>query len=184
MPIRIAAIDVSHWHSVYDAAYLKQLMQIEDVELVAAQDQILAVAARRAEAVGGCAVYEDYRTMLRECQPDLVIALGRHDQMTEAAHYLLDHGFAFLMEKPMGRNAIEVAGIAAKASSANGFAAVPLPQRRAPFMRKAQEMLASGQFGRLSHCYIPYESIQFVPLSGMGFRLDARPGSIGRRFPS
>jgi len=154
MPIRIAAIDVSHWHSVYDAAYLKQLVQMDDVELVAVQDRNLGVAANRAEAIGGCAVYDDYRVMLRELQPDFVVALGQHDHMAETAHYLLDHGFSFLMEKPMGRNAGEVAEIAAKAAALSGFAAVPLPQRGAPFMRKAQEMLAAEKFGRLSHCYI------------------------------
>ena len=61
MPIRIAAIDVSHWHSIYDAAYLKHLVQMEDVEVVALHDDDAEIAAKRARAIGVGAVYADHR---------------------------------------------------------------------------------------------------------------------------
>jgi hypothetical protein len=35
MTIRVAAIEVSHWHALYDAAYLRHLVAMPDVELVA-----------------------------------------------------------------------------------------------------------------------------------------------------
>ena len=35
MMIRVVAIGVSHWHALYDAAYLRHLMAMPDVELVA-----------------------------------------------------------------------------------------------------------------------------------------------------
>ena len=38
MTIRIAAIEVSHWHALNDAAYLRHLVAMPDVELVAIQD--------------------------------------------------------------------------------------------------------------------------------------------------
>ena len=34
MTIRIAAIEVSHWHALHDAAYLRHLIAMPDVELV------------------------------------------------------------------------------------------------------------------------------------------------------
>ena len=37
MTIRVAAIEVSHWHALYDAAYLHHLVAMPDVELVAIQ---------------------------------------------------------------------------------------------------------------------------------------------------
>jgi hypothetical protein len=37
MTIRVAAIEVSHWHSIYDAAYLRHLVAMPDVDLVAIQ---------------------------------------------------------------------------------------------------------------------------------------------------
>jgi hypothetical protein len=39
MTIRVAAIEVSHWHALHDAAYLRHLIAMPDVELVAIQDQ-------------------------------------------------------------------------------------------------------------------------------------------------
>ena len=51
MTIRIAAIEVSHWHAVYDAAYLRHLIAMPDVELVAIQDSDVDVAAKRAAEV-------------------------------------------------------------------------------------------------------------------------------------
>ena len=45
MTIRIAAIEVSHWHAVYDAAYLRHLIAMPDVELIAIQDSDANVAS-------------------------------------------------------------------------------------------------------------------------------------------
>jgi predicted dehydrogenase len=57
------------------------------------------------------------------------------------------------MEKPIGLNAGEVRGVADKAAATGGFAAVPLYQRHHPFVARAQQMLAEGRFGPLSHLY-------------------------------
>src|SRR5262249_10922894 len=79
--------------------------------------------------------------------------LGRHRQMAEIAHALLDQGYPFLMEKPMGINAPEVEAVAAKASRLNAVVAVPLAQRYAPFATRARELLAAVRCGALSHIY-------------------------------
>jgi predicted dehydrogenase len=153
MTIRVAAIEVSHWHSLYDAAYLRLLASMPDVQLVGVQDPNPAIAAHRAAEVGGPPTFTDYRRMLDDTTPDFVLALGRHCVMAEIAHYLLDHGYPFLMEKPMGCNAEEVRSVADKAAATNGFAAVPLTQRYQPFVKQARQMLADGQFGPVSHVY-------------------------------
>ena len=154
MTIRIAAIEVSHWHAVYDAAYLRHLIAMPDVELVAIQDSDPDVAAKRAAEVKHPPIFTDYRKMLATTRPDFVVALGRHRQMAEIAHDLLDQGYPFLMEKPMGINAAEVEAVAAKASQLGAFVAVPLAQRYAPFAKCARELLAAGRFGPLSHIYV------------------------------
>jgi predicted dehydrogenase len=133
MTIRIAAIEVSHWHAVYDAAYLRHLIAMPDVELVAIQDSDADVAAKRAAEVENPPIFTDYRKMLAMTHPDFVVALGRHRQMAGIAHDLLDQGYPFLMEKPMGINAAEVEAVAAKATQLGAFVAVPLAQRYAPF---------------------------------------------------
>jgi predicted dehydrogenase len=153
MPIRVAAIEVNHWHALYDAAYLRHLYSMPDVQLVALQDPSPELAAKRAAEVGNPPIFTDYRHMLAETKPDFVLALGRHSVMAEIAHYLLDHGYPFLMEKPMGLNAAQVRSVADKTDAVKGFAAVSLPQRYGPFVTQAQQMLAAGQFGPLSHLY-------------------------------
>src|SRR5262249_52725720 len=154
MKIRVAAIEVSHWHALNDAAYLRHLIAMPDVELVAIQDSDAGLIARRAAEVGSPPTFTDYRQMLAITRPDFVVALGRHRQMAEIAHALLDQGYPFLMEKPMGINAPEVEAIAAKAARLNAFVAVPLAQRYAPFATRARELLAAGRFGPLSHIYV------------------------------
>ena len=154
MTIRIAAIEVSHWHALNDAAYLRHLVAMPDVELVAIQDSDAGLAARRAAEVGSPPTFTDYGKMLAATRPDFVVALGRHRQMAGIAHDLLDQGYPFLMEKPMGINAPEVEAVAAKAAQLNAFVAVPLAQRYAPFATRARELLAARRFGPLSHIYV------------------------------
>jgi predicted dehydrogenase len=153
VPTRIAAIGVSHWHSLYDSAYLRHLAGVPDVELVGLEDSSAEIAAARAAILGNPPVFTDYREMLARTRPDFVIALGRPRHMPEVAHYLLDHRYPFLMEKPMGVNAAEVDRLAEKAAATNAFVAVPLIQRYQPFVARARQLLAAGRFGPLSHLY-------------------------------
>src|SRR5215471_361820 len=124
MTIRVATIEVSHWHALNDAAYLRHLIAMPDVELVAIQDSDASLVARRAAEVGSPPTFTNYRQMLSTTRPDFVVALGRHRQMARIAHDLLDEGYPFLMEKPMGINAPEVEALAEKAARLNAFIAV------------------------------------------------------------
>jgi predicted dehydrogenase len=154
MTIRIAAIEVSHWHALNDAAYLRHLVSMPDVKLVAIQDADAGLVARRAAEVGNPPTFADYETMLATTRPDFVLALGRHRQMARIAHHLLDEGYPFLMEKPMGINALEVEGVANKAAKENAYVAVPLAQRYGSFAKRARELLVANRFGPLSHIYV------------------------------
>jgi predicted dehydrogenase len=154
MTIRVAGIEVSHWHAVHDAAYLRHFAAMPDVALVGVQDGDASLARKRAAEVGDPPVFTDYHQMLKETRPDFVIALGRHRQMAKIAHDLLDAGYPFMMEKPMGVNAQEVQSIADKAARLHAFVAVPLSQRYQPFAIRARDLIASGRLGPLSHIYI------------------------------
>ena len=154
MSIRVAAIEVSHWHALNDAAYLRHLVAMPDVQLVAIQDSNAGLVARRAAELGNPPTFTDYRQMLAATRPDFVVALGRHRQMAAIAHDLLDQRYPFLMEKPMGINAREVEAVAAKAARLNAFVAVPLAQRYGPFATRARELIAEERFGPLSHIYV------------------------------
>ncbi len=154
MPIRVAAIGVSHWHALNDAAYLRHLIAMPDVELVGIQDTDAGLVAKRAAEVGNPPTFTDYHDMLKKLRPDFVVALGRHSQMARIAHDLLDAGYPFLMEKPMGVSAAELEQVAAKAARQNAFVAVPLAQRYGAFAARARELLAEKRLGPLSHIYV------------------------------
>ena len=154
MTIRIAAVEVSHWHALNDAAYLRHLLTMPDVELVGIQDSDASLVSRRAAEVKNPPTFTDYKKMLAELRPDFVVALGRHSQMAAIAHDLLDAGYPFLMEKPMGLNAAQLEPVAEKAAKRNAFVAVPLAQRYSPFARRAREMMSAGRIGELSHIYV------------------------------
>jgi hypothetical protein len=64
MRIRIAAIEASHWYSLYDSAYLIHLACMPDVQFVGLQEPTLQVAAHRAAALGKPPIFIDYRQML------------------------------------------------------------------------------------------------------------------------
>jgi predicted dehydrogenase len=125
-----------------------------DVELVAIQDSDPRLVAKRAAEVGSPPTFTDYKEMLAKNRPDFVVALGRHSQMAVIANDLLDGGYPFLMEKPMGLSASEVEALATKAARLEAFAGVPLAQRYAPFATRARELLAARRFGPLSHIYV------------------------------
>ena len=81
MPKRVAAIDVSHWHSAYDAAYLRILRDL-GCDIVGVSDRDERIARNRAERFGGTP-FTDYRRMIEARRPEFVIALGRHCEMPE-----------------------------------------------------------------------------------------------------
>ncbi len=153
MTTRVAAIGVTHWHSLYDSAYLRHLVTMPGYELVAIHDESAEIAAKRAAELGHPPTFTDAREMLAGTRPDFVIALGPHDRMAATAHHLLDAGYPFLMEKPMGVSAAEVDGIVAKAEAKRAFVAVPLIQRYHPFAVRARTLLAENRLGPLSHFY-------------------------------
>ena len=99
--LRVAVIGVGH----LGKHHARILASLPDVELVAIQDSDPGIVARRAAEVGNPKTFTNYRDMLATARPDFVLALGRHRQMAAIAHDLLDQGYPFLMEKPMGINA-------------------------------------------------------------------------------
>jgi predicted dehydrogenase len=151
-PQAAAVIDVSHWHSTYDAAYLRVLTDL-GVPIAGVSDRDPAIAEDRARRFNSRA-FTDYREMLDAVRPDFVIALGRHVDMPETARHLIAAGIPFLMEKPMGVDAETVAALADLAEQRGAWAAVPFPNRQSSWAVKARQMLAAGEFGRLSHIVI------------------------------
>jgi predicted dehydrogenase len=145
---------MTHWHSLYDSAYLRHLDAMPDVEIVGIHDSDAATAAHRAGEIGGAIpTFTDYPAMLSELKPDFVLALGTHATMAEIAHHLLDQRIPFIMEKPMSFNSRELAGIVEKMDATDGFAAAPLGQRYSPIIQHAKKLAEEETWGKICHFY-------------------------------
>ena len=182
MNTRVAAIGVSHWHSLYDAAYLRHLVRMDDVRLEGIQDDAPEIVAHRAQELGGqIPTFTDYRRMLDEVRPDIVLALGRHDTMAETALYLLDNRIPFIMEKPMSYNAHQLRGVVERADATNGFAAVPLFNRQGRFLQEAKKLVQEGTYGPMTHLYVRMNrpSSARYPSWGAGWMLDPKIANGG-----
>src|SRR5262245_39956574 len=180
MRTRVVAIGVSHWHSLYDSAYLRHLAGMPDMELVGLHDESGDIATARAAVLGRPPVFTDYREMLDRVRPDFVIALGRHRRMAEVAHYLIDHRQPFLMEKTHG-------GQRRRGSRAGREGGGDQRVRRRPAdpalpaVRCARASAAGGRSVRSAVTHLlPPEPPDLRPLPRMGCGVDARSEG-GRR---
>ncbi len=175
MATRVAAIGVSHWHSLYDFAYLRHLARMDDVQIVGLHDDDPGIVEHRAKETGGnIPTFSDYRQMLSQVKPDFVLALGRHDTMGQTAHHLLDSRIPFVMEKPMSYNARELRGVVEKAEATHGFAAVPLSMRYQQVIVTAKKLAEEGTYGPLTQFYARMNSATSAryPARGCAWMLD------------
>ncbi len=182
MTVRVAAIGVNHWHSLYDMAYLPQLQKMPGVEIVGIHDDDPAVAAQRVEALGGgIPMFTGYKAMLSETRPDLALVLDRHDRMAALAADLLDRKMPFVIEKPAGFNAAQLRELADKADAPGRFAAVPFLQRYSPLVEHARRLLDDGSLGPMRHFYarLNRPTSARYPLWGSGWMLDPRLSNGG-----
>ena len=148
-PQRAAVIDVSHWHSVNDASYLR-ILQGYQLDIVGVSDASRAIADDRAARFKSTA-FTDYREMIEKTRPEFVVALGRHVDMPATFRYLVGTGIPFLMEKPWGIEAQTVAGLAELAAEKGAWACVPFPYRYSFWGLKAKAMVQGGDLGSISH---------------------------------
>jgi predicted dehydrogenase len=127
--MKLAFIGASHWHL---PLYLEPALKVPGVTIAGVADPD-AKAVNALTAKLGCAGDTDFRELCRRVKPDFVIALGRHCDMADQAHFLIGENIPFALEKPCGVNAREVAGIAQVAEKSGAFAAVPLVFRNGEF---------------------------------------------------
>ena len=151
MPKRIAAIDVSHWHSAYDASYLRILRDLGR-DIVGVSDRNERIAKDRAERFGSTP-FTNYRRMIEATRPDFVIALGRHCDMPETFRFLVAAGVPFIMEKPWGMDPDTVADLARLAAEKGAWVSVPFMVRYSFWAVTVKRMIAADEFGRISHIF-------------------------------
>ncbi len=148
--MRIAFTGVSHWHL---PLYLDPVLAEPGLDVVAVHDPDPAVADRVAAQTGASA-WTDWRALCDQVHPDFVFVLGRHCDMAEVSHGLIDRRIPFAVEKPCGLNAAEVSALAEHAAAANAFAAVPFVLRQSEMMQAIAAAAAAEPVHYLSFKFV------------------------------
>ncbi len=168
--MRIAMIEVGHWHA---GMHLRSFQLAKDVEIVGVSDHQPGVAAAFSRQSGGAA-FERYQDMLKATAPDFVVAMGRHVDMPAIARYVIDAGIPCALEKPIGVSAADLAPLVNLAGERGLFVAVPLINRYSGLWRQLDDLEAAGRVGARSHFH--FRVINGPPeryeLDGVGWMLD------------
>lgn len=170
--LRVVVIGASHWHL---DLFLPTLLEQPDVRLVGVADGDTTVAERLGKTLD-CAWSVDHRRLCEHTEPDFVLALGAHDEMAADAEFLIDRGIPFAMEKPCGTSAAQVHRLAARASQAGAFAAIPFVWRHSELLALMRARFADDEIDYLSFRWIAGPPGRYLD-SGCGWMLDpARSG--------
>ncbi len=140
--MRIVLIGVSHWHTPF---YLDPALAMSDVSVIGVSDPDRTRAEEMATRAG-CPAFDDYREMCARLKPDFAFALGRHCDMAEEARYLIAERIPFAMEKPCAITAADAHDIAARATAAGVFAAVPFVIRYSPLIDTIRDAGETPQY--------------------------------------
>jgi len=151
IPKRVAVTEVSHWHSAYDASYLRILRDL-GCDIVGVADRSARIAEERAHRFGSTP-FTDYRQMIEATRPEFVVALGRHCDMPEIFRFLVGAGVPFVMEKPWGTDPDTVAELARLAAVKGAWVGVPFMSRYSFWAVTVKRMIAAGEFGKISHIF-------------------------------
>jgi predicted dehydrogenase len=119
--MKLVFIGASHWHL---PLYLDPALEVPGAQVVGISDPDPGLVASLSEKLG-CVGNTDFRALCRETKPDFVFALG-HSDMVEEAHFRIEEGIPFALEKPCGLNAQDVAALAALEARRGSFSSVPL----------------------------------------------------------
>jgi predicted dehydrogenase len=130
-------------------AHVPDFQRIDDVEVVAIADVNQARAAELAAEQGVPHVYEDYRQMLAEQQPNIVVVATPnifHQEMAKAA---IESGAHVLCEKPLALTYGDAVDIVETASANGRVLTVGTHFRYAPASLAVRRQADAGFFGRI-----------------------------------
>lgn len=97
----------------------------------------------------GCAVYTDFKKMLKDNSLDLIVNAATSEQHAPLTMKILDAGFNVLTEKPLARTASDVDALIKKSAETGRVFAIYQQSRFAPYFTKVKEIIDSGVLGRI-----------------------------------
>ena len=127
----------------------KRAGALAGARLVACADIARDRADALARSAPGCTAYTDWRDAVRHADTSIVVVATLHDSLAEIAAGAIEAGRHVLVEKPAARRAAEIAHLSARAAEKGAKARVGFNHRYHRALRKARELVDSGQLGDL-----------------------------------
>ena len=156
MALAVVIVGITHWHA---PRYLRML-EGRGARVVGASDADAAAGAGVAVREG-IPFLPDTAALLRTARPDLAVVLPRHDRASMEIGIVAAHGIPMLVEKPMGRNAVEARTAADAIRRAGVFASVCFPNRYLGIWDAYRELVAHDALGTVMHAH--FRSINGPP---------------------
>lgn len=125
-------------------------LQLDTVDVVGVCD-LREDVNERAQGEWEAPAFTDYRQMIDETKPDVVVIMTPHPWHAPMAIYALEAGCHVLVEKPMADEVAQAQAMIDAANKAGKILAVNFQQRLRPEIMKAKELIDSGQLGRIQH---------------------------------
>jgi predicted dehydrogenase len=172
--MRVAFIGVSHWHA---PLFYRPAARLPGVEIVAMSDPDPALA----QAIGrqfGARSFTDYRELIAEARPEFVFAFGPHCDMPEIASTLVEEGVPFVIEKPGGLSAAQVAPVRDRAREKGLYAGTGFNFRVSEMYRRIQEVIGDDQVTHASFRWISGAPSRYHE-SGCSWMLDPKRSGGG-----
>jgi UDP-N-acetylglucosamine 3-dehydrogenase len=146
MPLKIAVVGAGSMGS----NHLRVLQDFDDesVKLVGVaetQEPALARAVRRFHVAG----FADYRRMIFETCPDLVVVVAPTNQHFMIASYALEQGIHVLIEKPIATTEQEALSLIELGRRQGATIAVGHVERFNPAVIALKQLIASGDLGQI-----------------------------------
>lgn len=148
MPLTIAIVGVTHWHT---ERYV-QMLSKRGARFVGASDAD-PVAGAKAASRYGIDFTPDTADMLAKARPDFAVVVPRHDRALREVSAVLDRHLPMLIEKPLGRNAVEARATADAINKARVFATTCFPNRHLEIWDAYRELSAQGALGTVIHAH-------------------------------
>ena len=166
--MKVVLLDVSHWHF---PLYVDALLAA-DIEIVALSEPDTEIRERYASLFNARA-YDDTQALLAAESFDFALVFGRHVDMPTVAGQLIDRGIPFVIEKPAGLSAADVARMRRAVDAKGLFVTVPFVQRVSPLWDLIERLkrLQGAEFTSSAWRFFAGPPARY-PTVGCGWMLD------------
>lgn len=162
--LRVGLVGVNAGRSWAKDSHIPALQSLPEFKIAAVATRRMTTATAAAEAFGASEAYDDFHTLVRSDQVDVVSVSVRVPSHMEVVIAALQAGKHVMCEWPLGRNIDEADQMAAMARDAGVHVCIGLQGRMSPAARRAAQLVRDGRIGR------PLTASVYSPNGGYGPR--------------